>query len=51
MNDAIDDAMEGDNDEEDEEEVINKVLDEIGVDLTGQVCSRHPLSIFLTNVR
>ncbi|KAL0488917.1 vacuolar protein sorting protein VPS2 [Acrasis kona] len=31
VGDAIDDVMEGDNDEEEEEELVNQVLDEIGL--------------------
>ncbi|KAJ8975056.1 hypothetical protein NQ317_005773 [Molorchus minor] len=33
MNDAIDDAMEGDNDEEESDAVVNQVLDELGLQL------------------
>ncbi|XP_050315143.1 charged multivesicular body protein 2a-like [Anthonomus grandis grandis] len=34
MNDAIDDAMEGDDDEEESDAVVNQVLDELGLQLT-----------------
>ncbi|XP_060531158.1 charged multivesicular body protein 2a [Cylas formicarius] len=34
MNDAIDDAMEGDEDEEESDAVVNQVLDELGLQLT-----------------
>lgn len=33
MNDAIDDAMEGDDDEEESDAVVNQVLDELGLQL------------------
>jgi len=35
MNDAIDDAMEDEGDEEETEEVVNKVLDELGLQLAS----------------
>lgn len=37
MNDTVEDAMGDIEDEEEEESVIHKVLDEIGVELSGQV--------------
>jgi charged multivesicular body protein 2A len=37
MNDAIDDAMEGENDEEETENIVNQVLDEIGINLDQSV--------------
>jgi len=37
MNDTIDDVMEGDNDEQESDEIINQVLDEIGISLTSQL--------------
>jgi hypothetical protein len=40
MDDAIDDAT-GMEDEEESEDVVNQVLDEIGIDL-GQAVSTHP---------
>jgi hypothetical protein len=41
MDDAIDDVT-GLEDEEEGEEVVNKILDEIGVDLNNAVCVEHP---------
>ena len=35
MGDAIDDVM--DNDEEEEDMIVNQVLDEIGIDMTGEI--------------
>lgn len=40
MDDAIDDAT-GMEDEEESEDVVNQVLDEIGIDLGQAVCSRQ----------
>ncbi len=37
MNDAIDDVMEGDDDEEESDQIVNQILDEIGVDLKESV--------------
>jgi charged multivesicular body protein 2A len=37
--DAMDDAFADDEDEEEEDRIVNEVLDQIGVDLTGSV--RH----------
>ena len=37
MGDAIDDAMEGEENEEEEEKIVNQVLDEIGIDIQGEV--------------
>lgn len=37
MNDTIDGAMTGDADEEEEEQMISRVLDEVGIDLTAQL--------------
>jgi len=35
MGDAIEDVM--DNDEEEEDRIVNQVLDEIGIDMTGEI--------------
>jgi charged multivesicular body protein 2A len=48
MDDAIDDVT-GLEDEEEGEEVVNQVLDEIGVDLNQAVCSRSPVCVHLTD--
>ena len=37
MGDAIDDAVAGENDEEEEAEIVGRVLDEIGIDFNGMV--------------
>jgi len=37
MNDAIDDAMEDEGDEEESEALVGQVLDELGLDMTGQL--------------
>lgn len=37
MNDAIDDAMEGEDDEEESDEIVSKVLDEIGISFNQEV--------------
>ena len=37
MNDAIDDAMEDADDEDETDEIVNKVLEEIGINLDAQV--------------
>jgi hypothetical protein len=42
MDDAIDDAT-GMEDEEESEDVVNQVLDEIGIDLGQAVCLAHSL--------
>jgi charged multivesicular body protein 2A len=42
MDDAIDDAT-GMEDEEESEDVVNQVLDEIGIDLGQAVCMPHAL--------
>lgn len=38
MNDAIDGIMEASDDEQEEEDIVNQVLDEIGIDLENNVC-------------
>ena len=41
MSDEVDDAMDPDEDEEEEgDKILKEVLDEIGVDLSQQVCGR-----------
>lgn len=37
MGDAMDDVLEGEDEEEETEELVSQVLDEIGVDLDSQV--------------
>lgn len=37
IGDTIDDIMEGEDEEEEEEQLVNSVLDEIGLDLSGQI--------------
>eukprot|EP01097_Dermamoeba_algensis_P010277 TRINITY_DN751_c0_g1_i1.p1 TRINITY_DN751_c0_g1~~TRINITY_DN751_c0_g1_i1.p1 ORF type:complete len:154 (-),score=37.71 TRINITY_DN751_c0_g1_i1:233-694(-) len=37
MGDAIDDVMEGDADEEETDQIVNQVLDEIGISLSSQM--------------
>lgn len=37
IGDTLDDAMADDQDEEEEDKIVNQVLDEIGIDLTGNV--------------
>lgn len=37
MNDTMDDVMDGDNEEQESDEIINQVLDEIGINLTSQL--------------
>lgn len=40
MSDAVDDAMDAEEDEEEEgDKILKEVLDEIGVDLSQQVCT------------
>jgi charged multivesicular body protein 2A len=46
MDDAVDDAM-GVEDEEESEDVVNQVMDELGIDL-GQAVSATNTSILLT---
>merc|ERR1712037_938514 len=41
MGDAIDDAVAGENDEEEEAEIVGRVLDEIGIDFNGMVPNAH----------
>merc|ERR1712176_815645 len=41
MGDAIEDAVAGENDEEEEEEIVSRVLDEIGIDMAGLVPEAH----------
>uniref|UniRef100_A0A1I8IJL8 Charged multivesicular body protein 2a n=1 Tax=Macrostomum lignano TaxID=282301 RepID=A0A1I8IJL8_9PLAT len=42
MSDAIDDAIGGDEDEEETEAVVTKVLDELGIELTGELAGIGP---------
>ena len=37
MGDTMDDVMEGENDEEDEAEIVSRILDEIGIDASNLV--------------
>lgn len=37
VGDSIDDVMEGDQDEEEQDKIVNQILDEIGIDLHGKV--------------
>lgn len=37
IGDAMDDVMEGDQDEEEEDKIVNQVLDEIGIDINGAI--------------
>ena len=37
MGDTMDEAMEGENDEEEEAEIVSKILDEIGIDAASLV--------------
>ena len=39
MNDALDDILADSDDEEEEAAIVNKVLDEIGIEISGQVSS------------
>lgn len=51
MSDAVDDAMDAEEDEEEEgDKILKEVLDEIGVDLSQQVCNHFPYFISLTFV-
>ncbi|KNE63433.1 hypothetical protein AMAG_08562 [Allomyces macrogynus ATCC 38327] len=45
MNDAIDDVMEDADDEDEEEEIVRKVLDEIGIDLDQQLVDAPKTSL------
>ena len=45
MGDAIDDAMEGEENEEEEEKIVNQVLDEIGIDIQGEVPNAPALGL------
>lgn len=49
MSDAVDDVMDEEEDEEEEgDKILKQVLDEIGVDLSQQVCFFRFLSMFLS---
>lgn len=37
MNDALDDILADSDDEEEENAIVNKVLDEIGIEISGKV--------------
>ena len=37
MNDALDDILAESGDEEEEESIVNQVLDEIGIEISGKV--------------
>jgi hypothetical protein len=37
VNDALDDILAGSDDEEEEAAIVNKVLDEIGIEISGKV--------------
>ena len=37
MNDALDDILADSDDEEEEQAIVNKVLDEIGIEISGKV--------------
>ncbi len=39
MNDALDDILADSDDEEEEAAIVNKVLDEIGIEISGKVSS------------
>ena len=39
VNDALDDILADSDDEEEEAAIVNKVLDEIGIEISGQVSS------------
>jgi charged multivesicular body protein 2A len=39
MDDVIDNVMEDADDEEETEEIVSKVLDELGLSLEGEVCA------------
>ena len=40
MNDALDDILAESGDEEEEESIVNQVLDEIGIEISGKVRER-----------
>ena len=42
VNDALDDILADSDDEEEEAAIVNKVLDEIGIEISGKV--RNPVS-------
>ncbi len=37
MNDTLDDIFDGSEDEQEQDDIINKVLDEIGIEISGKV--------------
>lgn len=41
MNDALDDILAESGDEEEEESIVNQVLDEIGIEISGKVRERE----------
>ena len=47
MSDAVDDVMDDELEDEEEEgdKILKQVLDEIGVDLSQQVCLHHPIRL------
>ena len=49
MGDAIDDVMEGEENEEEEEKIVNQVLDEIGIDMQGEVPNAPSLGLASDN--
>ncbi len=48
MNDALDDILADSDDEEEEQAIVNKVLDEIGIEISGKV--KHIIAFKLTEL-
>lgn len=46
VNDTLDDILTESGDEEEQDAIVNQVLDEIGIDITGKVLPSHTLNLF-----
>jgi len=45
VNDSLDDILGESGDEEEEDAVVSQVLDEIGIEISGKVCTRYVLTV------
>ena len=50
MNDALDDILAESGDEEEEEGIVNQVLDEIGIEISGKVRLLEAFIVYLVTI-
>lgn len=50
MNDALDDILAESGDEEEEEGIVNQVLDEIGIEISGKVRILEAFIVYLVTI-